>query len=257
MEQATQPTTFGWARQFGGAVLNALLPPQCVACRTPVDRVGALCPSCWGDIAFITAPLCDICGLPFEFDVGDEAVCGACIARRPDFDRARALMRYDEASRDIVLAFKHADRTEAAPALGRWLARAGSELLAGADLIVPVPLHRWRLLARRYNQSALLAAALARETGIAHVPDLLCRRRWTRSQGGLSPKARRRNVRGAFAVRQARIADLTGRHVVLVDDVHTTGATLEACARVLRHRGAASVSALCLARVVRPRDGAI
>jgi ComF family protein len=161
---------------------------------------------------------------------------------------------YDDVSRGLVLGFKHADRTHAAPAYARWMARAGAELLTTADVIAPVPLHWSRLMARRYNQAALLGNALARLAGAPSVPDLLIRRRRTLSQGRLSRSERLRNVAGAFAVNRARLALVRGRRIVLVDDVLTTGATVSACAAVLRRAGAASVEVLALARVVRPEQ---
>lgn len=196
-------------------------------------------------------PHCACCGLPFEYDLGPDALCGACTRARPAFDRARSVMRYNDASKRLILGFKHGDRTEGAPAFGAWLARAGANLIAEADLIAPVPLHRWRLLGRRYNQAALLAHALGQETDLPVVSDLLLRRRFTPSQGRLSVSARQRNVTGAFAVKPARAARLTDRRVLLVDDVLTTGATVSACARALRRGGAAAVEVLVLARVVR------
>jgi ComF family protein len=156
---------------------------------------------------------------------------------------------YDDSSRRLVLGFKHADRLEPVPAFGRWLARAGAELIEAADLIAPVPLHRWRLFRRRYNQAGLLAQALGRVADCPVAPDLLVRRRSTPSQGGLGRAGRRRNVAGAFALRPGREARVRGRRILLIDDVHTTGATLGECARVLRRAGAASVDALTLARV--------
>ncbi|MFQ5774840.1 MAG: ComF family protein [Kiloniellaceae bacterium] len=231
--------------------LNALLPPRCLSCGALVERPGVLCPDCWARVDFLGPPHCAICGLPFEFDLGPAALCGACARERPAFERARAVMRYDEDSRRLLLGFKHADRTEGAPAYGAWLARAGAELVAEAELLAPVPLHWARLFARRYNQAALLAHALGREAGVPVVSDLLLRRRFTRSQGRLSPAARRRNVAGAFTVKPARAPLLAGRRVLLVDDVLTTGATVSACARALRRGGAAAVDVLVLARVVR------
>jgi ComF family protein len=162
------------------------------------------------------------------------------------------VFRYDEASRGLVLAFKHADRTHSAPAFGQWLARAGAELLAGADIVAPVPLHWTRLAWRRYNQAALLAHAVSHTSGTACVPDLLLRVRRTPQQGDHGRAARRRNVRRAFAVSERYRSWLPGRRIVLIDDVFTTGATVEECARVLVENGAASAAVLTLARVVRP-----
>lgn len=233
--------------------LDAVLPQRCLACGETVDEVGALCAVCWGKLTFLGAPLCACCGYPFEYGVPETTLCGACTRAHPAFDRARSVFVYDDASRPLILGYKHADHTHATPAFGRWLARAGRELLVGADLVAPVPLHRWRLFVRRYNQSALMAQAVGREAGSPVAVDLLVRRRNTPSQGRMSPLARSRNVRGAFVVRPAWSGRLAGRRVLLVDDVLTTGATVEECARVLRRAGAAAVDVLTLARVVRPQ----
>jgi ComF family protein len=242
----------GELRRAGRRAVDLLLPPLCLRCGTPVDDVGALCAACWVNIGFIAPPFCACCGYPFEFDPGPDSVCAGCTRARPRYARARAVFRYDDFSRDLVLGFKHADRTDAAPAFGRWLARAGGELVADADLIVPVPLHWLRLFQRRYNQAALLALALARTTGVAAAPSLLRRRRSTPSQGRLGRLARRRNVAGAFRIDPRQGARIEDRRVLLIDDVLTTGATAEACAAALLQAGAAAVDVLTLARVVRP-----
>ncbi|MFC5355850.1 ComF family protein [Azospirillum himalayense] len=234
-----------------GGILDTLLPPRCLCCGGAVDRQGGLCAPCWSGLTFIAPPLCAGCGTPFDFALEGEPLCGACIAEPPVFARARAVLAYDDGSRPLVLGFKHGDRIHAAGAYGAWLARAGAELLADADLLAPVPLHRLRLFRRRYNQAALLAQAAGRQAARPVIPDLLVRRRATPSQGGLDRSGRRRNVKGAFAVRPGLEPRVAGKRIVLVDDVLTTGATLSECARVLLRAGAERVDALTLARVVK------
>jgi ComF family protein len=236
-------------RRLGRAVVDGVLPPRCLACGTIIDEPDALCSSCWAGMTFFAPPWCAICGLPFPHPMGEEAVCADCARQKPSWDRARAVMRYDKHSRHLVLALKHGDRTHVARALGRWMGRAGAELLQGADMIVPVPLHWTRLFTRRYNQAGLLAHAVRAAGGPPVMADWLVRRRRTPSQGRLGPVARVRNVRGAFAVRRG--CDVKGKRIVLIDDVLTTGATVEECARVLRRGGAASIGVLTLSRAVR------
>lgn len=231
------------------ALLDALLPPRCLSCGASVDRQGGLCAACWTGLTFVAPPFCACCGLPFEYEAQAGVLCGACLAEPPPFARARAVLVYDDGSRPLVLSFKHGDRIHAAGAYAAWLARAGRELLEDSDLLVPVPLHRLRLFRRRYNQAALLTQALAKQTGVATIPDALVRQRATPTQGGLGRSERHRNVKGAFRLRGG--LSVAGRRVTLVDDVLTTGATLAECARVLTKAGAARVDVLTLARVVK------
>jgi ComF family protein len=245
------------ARRATALALDAVLPPQCLSCATVVEAQGTLCTACWAKIGWLAPPLCSVCGRPFEFDPrghdsGGRLVCAACLRAPPDFARARAVFRYDEASRGLVLAFKHADRTHGAPAFGRWLARAGAELLAEADIVAPVPLHWTRLAWRRFNQSAMLASMAAAQAERPCVPDLLIRRRRTPQQGDMGRSARERNVRRAFAVHPWRLKQVAGKRIVLIDDVFTTGATVEECARTLLAADASAVDVLTLARVIRP-----
>lgn len=232
--------------------LDAVLPPLCLACGAVVAEPGSLCPQCWGSMGFLAPPLCHSCGHPFDVDPGAEgqALCAPCLAKPPPWGRARSVLRYDDQSKPLILRFKHADRLEGAAAFARWMARAGAELLAEAEVIVPVPLHRWRLLARRYNQAAVLALALGRQCGVAVAPDALVRLRRTPVQGHLDREQRRRNVAGAFAVPVARRRLVAGRRVLLVDDVLTTGATLGECTRTLIKAGAVAVDVVTLGRVV-------
>jgi ComF family protein len=234
-------------RQIGRVVIDGILPPRCLACGEIVGEPDSLCGPCWSSITFFAPPWCARCGLPFPHPMEEGALCAACArGTPPSWDRARAVMRYDKNSRRLVLLLKHGDQTHLAAAFGKWMLRAGSDVLAGADLVVPVPLHWSRLFTRRYNQAALLAQAMRNGGGPPVAADWLVRRRRTPSQARLGPAARARNVRGAFALRRGR--DLKGKRVVLVDDVLTTGATAEECARVLRRAGASFVGVLTLAR---------
>ncbi len=241
-----------WGGQATRLALDFLFPPLCVSCRARVSEPHSLCAQCWRAINFLDGPVCHKCGTPFDVDPGGETVCGACHLKPHDFAMARAVMRYDEASKPLILRFKHSDRLEYAPAFVRWLERSGRALLAETDLIVPVPLHRWRLWTRRYNQAAVLAEKLSRLSSKPWDALALIRKRSTPSQGAMpSAKARRRNVLGAFRVAPKAADKIKGRTILLVDDVVTTGATLDACTRALKRAGAARVYALTLARVVR------
>jgi len=240
---------------FAQATINLIFPRRCFVCGELIDAASALCADCWGELLFMGPPCCVCCGYPFEFAVRDGAPCAACMKRPPLYASARSALLYDDASRPLVLACKHADRIRYANAFGHWLARVGAESLPQVDMQVPVPLHPWRLLHRRYNQSLLLARGLSRLTGCPVTPDMLVRRRNTASQGHLSRRARERNVRSAFKVRVDRKPTLRGKAVILIDDVLTTGATVEACTCALQAGGAAEVHVLTLARVVRPQAG--
>lgn len=235
--------------------LDVLLPPNCLTCDRPVDAPGQFCADCFRAAAFVTEPCCGHCGVPFGHagQGGPERLCPACRAHPAPWVQARAALRYDGHAKRVLLPFKYADRPELARALAPMMARAGAALLRRAELIVPVPLHRRRLFARRYNQAALLARALSRLSGVPAVPDMLCRTRPTASLGELSAQARAEMVAGAFAVRPHRMARLQDRYVLLVDDVLTSGATAAACTEALQAAGAACVDVLVAARVPDPR----
>jgi ComF family protein len=251
-----------WAR-FTGAVrgagrvaLDAVLPPLCPSCRRPVADDGGLCPGCWSQLSFITPPYCERLGIPFAYDPGPGVLSMQAIADPPAYLRARAAVRYDEIARILVHALKYGDRLDLAPTLGRWMVQAGAPLLAEADALVPVPLHWRRLWWRRFNQSAALAEVIAARVKLP-VAHALARVKATRQQVGLTASERALNVQGAFRVREQARVDVKGRRFVLVDDVLTSGATIDACTRVLLRAGAAAVDVLVFARVVDGRGGPI
>ncbi|MFO1104395.1 MAG: double zinc ribbon domain-containing protein [Methylocystis sp.] len=236
----------------GNAFLDLVYPPSCLVCRKAVAAHGAICAECWRDIAFIERPYCERLGTPFERDLAQPGLISLeAAANPPAFGRARAVARYDsDKARALAHRLKYYDRLELADPIGRWMARAGAELLAEADVIVPIPLHRLRLLARRFNQSAALAQAISRESAVPAEMMALERVKPTAPQVGLTRAQRAANLSGAFRVSPDRADAIIGRNVVLVDDVLTTGATANAAARALLRAGAARVDLLVFARAV-------
>jgi ComF family protein len=250
--QNSQGSVIARLAQFGRATLklalNGVLPPLCASCRSPLADPGALCPACWARVSFIAPPWCERLGIPFVYDPGPGVLSMEAIADPPSYGRARAAVCYDDVARDLVHRLKYGDRLDLAPAMGRWMARAGRELLDDAD--APVPLHWRRLWGRRFNQAAALAKAAASDKKIPILVMALKRRRATAQQVGLSRSARAVNVQGAFAVTPEGKAEIHGKRLVLVDDVLTSGATVDACARALLRAGASNVDVLIFARVV-------
>jgi ComF family protein len=233
------------------AALDLALPRLCAACRAPVEGEG-LCPACWAKLSFITRPYCERLGVPFVYDPGPGILSMEAIADPPAYNRARAAVRFDEISRALVHALKYGDRLDLAPMMGRWLGCAGSDILPDTDALVPVPLHWRRRWARRFNQSAVLAAAVSAASGVPIATGALRRVKATAQQVGLSRSERAANVQGAFRVPPEGKAAIVGRRLVLIDDVLTSGATVEGCARALLRAGAANVDVLVFARVADP-----
>ena len=239
------------ADRLARGLVDIALPPQCLACHTPVAVAGTLCAGCWSRLRLIEKPMCDRLGTPFTYDLGQGALSAEAIADPPPFDRCRAVAAFDDIARNLVHGLKYRDRLELAAWMAGWMTRAGSELVAAADIVVPVPLHRRRLWWRRYNQSALLARNVAEKAGKRLHTGVLARIRPTIQQVGLSADERDRNVRGAFRVSAEAKAEISGRRVLLIDDVYTTGATAKAATRALLRAGASAVDVLVFARVVK------
>ncbi|MFZ6764021.1 ComF family protein [Pseudoroseomonas sp. WGS1072] len=247
-------------RRLGAAAIDLLLPPRCMACAEPVLDHDTLCTACFRATTLINSPCCDRCGLPFQHDgqglpaaEGEGLACAQCLVRPPDYGRARAALLYDEGSRRLILPLKYGDRTELAGLLARQMVRAGRELLAEAELILPVPLHRSRLLTRRYNQAALLARRLSRLSGRPWAPDLLLRARRTPPLADFGAAQRALVLEGAFTLSAGAARRIEGRRLLLVDDVLTSGATVGGCTRLLLAAGAASVDVLAASRTAASR----
>lgn len=240
-----------FARTFLRGTLDIALPQLCAVCRMPVDGRG-LCPSCWSKLSFIARPYCERLGIPFVYDPGPGMLSMEAIADPPAYNRARAAVRFDEISRALVHALKYGDRLDLAPMMARWISHAGREILNQADALVPVPLHWRRQWKRRFNQSAMLAVAISAESGVPVAAHALKRVKATAQQVGLSRTERASNVQSAFKVPEEGRPAVARRRLVLVDDVLTSGATVEGCARALLRAGATNVDVLVFARVADP-----
>ncbi len=242
------------ARRLWRGLTDLVAPPHCLSCHARLSEPASLCSECWPKLRQIDEPVCDVRGVPFAYDRGLGALSDEAREATPHWDRARAAVAFDEASRVLVHALKYRDSQESGLLMARLMARAGRTLLADAQMVIPVPLHRWRLWRRRFNQSAFLAQKLAAGAEKVFRPDILERSRHTPSQVGLGHDERRQNVRRAFAVPPLKCPDLSDKRVLLVDDVLTTGATADACAAALKSAGAPHVDVLCFALVLEPRS---
>lgn len=232
--------------------LNFILPPRCLMCFERCQNQGSLCSTCWGKLNFITAPFCQRCGIPFEFQVEGALVCASCLDHPPIFDQARSVAQYNEASKQILMGFKHGDMLHYSHILAQWMSASGQALLARTDLIIPVPLHPWRLMVRQYNQAAVLGNYISKLTGVNKCNNLLVRTRHTASQGHKSVKDRGKNVKSAFKLNPNYKGNIKGQSVLIIDDVLTTGATVNECAATLKQAGAGQVNVLTFARVMKP-----
>ncbi|MCE7030335.1 ComF family protein [Jiella avicenniae] len=234
---------------IGNSLGRLLFPAICAGCQSAVTRAGSVCPECWTKLRFIERPYCEVLGLPFSYDLGRGFLSAEAIAEPPPFARLRAAVLYQDLASHLVTALKYGDRTDLVPLMAGWMRRAGTELIAEAEVVVPVPLHAGRLWRRRFNQSAELGRHVAKHSGVAFAPLALKRVKATRSQVGLGHKQRQENVRGAFRVADPRRFEIEGRRVLLIDDVYTTGATAASATRALKRAGALDVDVLVFARV--------
>lgn len=230
-------------------ILDFVIPPLCPICKKPIQTIHCLCPTCFEKIQFISYPYCVKCGRPFEFDIPEETRCGACSKKNPVFYKARAVFIYDSFSKQLILPFKHADHLELTPILTNLLYQGGKDLFEETDVLLGVPLHRLRFIKRKYNQAGVLAQSLAKKIHKPYLPNVLIRARPTPSQGHMRPAERKRNVTGAFKVIHPEL--IKGKRILIVDDVFTTGATVNECSKILLKNGAACVSVLTLARVIK------
>ncbi|MBL9028994.1 MAG: ComF family protein [Caedimonas sp.] len=235
-------------------LLDFILPPQCASCGTKISQTPGLCPPCWEKLHFISEPQCVRCGYPFEIQEAEahEMLCIACAQAFPPYHQLRAVCRYDEASKPLLMRFKHGDATHLASLFVQWLAQSGQHLVQESDVLLPVPLHWRRLMKRGYNQAGLLAQGLSRKYGKTFLPDVLRRKRHTSSQGTKSVAQRAANVSGVFEIPLSKQKLIEGKTILLIDDVYASGATIRECVKVLKHHQAHRVDVLTIARVVRP-----
>ncbi len=231
---------------------DIVLPPSCLFCKNPVQSFDTpqLCGDCWKDIHFISKPYCNICGTPMEYGEEDQ-ICLGCMQTKPSYDYLRSSIIYEKLGRELIINFKHYDQPNLGKIMSKWLLHTINELPEFNRLntiIIPVPMHWKKIFMRKYNQASILAQLVAREFGIDYVPDFLIRTKFTKSQESLGTKERLLNIKGTFACNRKYIRHITSKEIILVDDVHTTGATINECSRVLKQAGAIKVSVITVAR---------
>ena len=243
--------TIALIRQYFKIFINEIIPPRCISCKIITQDDTSFCSKCWEKIDFISNPQCHICSEPFELSVEKEVICPNCIKTRPLYNMARSALAYNENSRNMIIEFKYYNKTHTVDIFAKWMMINGQEVIENSDIIVPVPLHKMRILKRRYNQSALLANALGRLSKLPVRIDLLSRIKNTPPQSELSFNSRKNNVSNAFKTNKKKCADIEGKNICLVDDVMTTGATVESCARVMLEAGAKNVNVLTIGKTIK------
>ena len=236
--------------KIGEYVLNLLFPPTCPGCGDFVEKSGTICAKCWQKLHFITKPYCPVMGTPFVYDMGDGFLSGEALASPPPFTRARSAVAHFGLARTLVTRLKYGDRTDLAPSMAQWMIIAGKELIESADIIVPIPLHFRRFLKRTYNQATELSRYISKSTGRPLYPSVIQRVKNTHQQVGLHANARHRNMIGAFRVPEKEKVKIENKHILLVDDVFTTGATVRSASKVLLRGGARTVDVLTFSRVL-------
>lgn len=231
--------------------IDIIFPPRCLSCKVYVESDGSLCHNCWEEIDFISSPQCSSCGTPLEFATSDGTICGQCIANPPKYTMARSVLRYNEKSSKLITNFKYYDNTHSSNHFAKWLLRAGKDMIGDVDIITPVPLHKLRLLSRRYNQCALICNRLSEMTGITSYNNLLIRHKNTKPQAGLAFNKRINNVKSAFKINHDLIEQINDKNILLIDDVMTTGSTIDSCTKTLLNSGARNVYVLTIAMTVK------
>ncbi|MES2677930.1 MAG: ComF family protein [Pseudomonadota bacterium] len=234
-------------KKLAGKFLSIIFPKSCLICNKIISG-GSFCVEDWNKLHFLQNPACNICFWPFEFKVDDEMICGKCLQKRPEYFKALAVLNYDETSRTLITKFKYFDQTNLAKYFSELMFKQAEEILPDIDFIAPIPLHKFRIIKRKYNQSALLAKNIAALSNKKVLLDLLIRTKNNKPQALLSQKARKKNVAGIFKVKEKYYEEILGKNILLIDDVITTGATIESCCKVLKKAGAKKIYVLTLAK---------